>query len=202
MDLKQTLELLVIGAVVVYCVMPLILFAAVFFLVRRMVRNLSTVDVDRIRKDYDALRAAHPADSTDQLVRRIIRRQAFRAGVVGAITGFGGFFTLIIGLPVDILLSTRIQATMVEFIAAAYGHARVSETEQRVRQFLILSGGRRIAGSTTEALVAFAVRFVGESLAKLIPLIGAAISFAVNYALAQAAGNVAQRWYAGQKRSG
>jgi uncharacterized protein (DUF697 family) len=199
-DLQSTLQILLALGIVVFCIMPLVLFALVVVMVRRYLRGISTPDIARITAEYEAMRAAHPGLTTDQLVRQVIRRQAFRCGVIGAITGFGGFFTLIIGLPIDILASTHIQASMVQFIATAYGRGRVSETELRARQLLILSGGGRLVSSTSEATIAFATRFISKSLAKFIPLIGAVISFAVNYAFAQAAGNLAQRWYSGQIR--
>ncbi len=180
--------------------MPLVLFAVAFVLVRRYLRSVSTPDVDRIDREYQAMRAANPRLSTDQLVQHIIRRQAIRSGMVGAITGLGGFVTILIGLPIDVLASARIQATMVQFIATAYGRGTASPTELQIRQALVLAGGSRLARSTQRVLLEFGVQFLGKSLAKVIPFVGALISFGVNYALAQASGRLAQKWYSGQLR--
>jgi uncharacterized protein (DUF697 family) len=197
-DLKTWLLVITGGLFVIYCVMPLVLFALTAFFVSRYLKRLAAPDVAEMQEKYAALRAANPGLSDDRLVRKIIHQQAFKCGVVGAITGFGGFVTLPIALPVDILASMRIQATMVQFIAATYGYAEVSEQELQIRTHLVMAGGARATQATTRFSLRFALRFVSISLAKFVPLIGAAISFAVNYAFAQATGNIAQQWYSGR----
>jgi uncharacterized protein (DUF697 family) len=119
-----------------------------------------------------------------------------KCGVIGAITGIGGFITLPIGLPVDIILSLRLQAAMVDLIAAVYGHATDSEAEAKIRTFLIMSAGGEISQRATGAAIKFLLRVIGKSFSKLIPVIGAIISFAVDYSICQAVGRVAVRRYA------
>lgn len=198
----DTNSLLILLALV--CVLPLVIAAiAGFFLLRvgrRRFDQYFSADISGLQARFDQLRAQNPRATTDQLVDTIIRRQAFRCGVVGAVTGLGGLVTLPIALPIDVLLSLRIQATMVDFIAHAYGHNRVSDVEGRIRTHLIMSGSSQATEATSRVVLRFALRLVGKSLSKLIPLISAGISFAVNYAFAIAIGRVAARWYSGRQQ--
>jgi uncharacterized protein (DUF697 family) len=192
--------LLVLLALV--CLLPIIIALILgFFLVRfgrRQFDQFFSADISGLQARYDQLKAQNPNATREQLVNRIIQRQAFRCGVVGAITGLGGLITLPIALPIDVLLSLRIQATMVDFIAHVYGHDRVSDMEARVRTQLVMSGSGRATEATTQMILRFALRLVGKSLSKLIPFISAGISFAVNYAIVRAMGEVAERWYSGR----
>jgi hypothetical protein len=184
------------------CVLPLIivlaLVALAFVFGRRFFRTFFNPDITELSRYYEQQRARNPRATTEQLLNQVIRRQAFRCGVVGAITGLGGLITLPIALPVDIILSLRMQAAMVEFIAHLYGHGRVSETESRIRTYLVMSGGRRVSQAAFEAVMKFLLRVIGKSFSKLIPVIGAAVSFAVDYAVAQGVGRLALRHYGGQ----
>jgi uncharacterized protein (DUF697 family) len=197
----DTNTLLILIALV--CVLPLILaLIAGFFLIRfgqRQFGQFVSADITALQQRYDQLRTQNPNAPKEQLVDQIIRRQAFRCGVVGAITGLGGLVTLPIALPIDVLLSLRIQATMVDFIAHVYGHDRVSDVEGRIRTHLIMTGSSRATEATSQMVLRFALRLVGKSLSKLIPFISAAISFAVNYTFAIGIGRVAARWYSSQR---
>jgi hypothetical protein len=182
------------------CVLPLVItLIAAFVLWRtgqRWIERALDPDVERLSERFAALRSAEPDAPDQRLIGRIIHRQALRCGVVGAVTGLGGFYTLPIALPIDIALSLRIQAGMVGFIAAHYNHAAQTPVETRVRDALIMTGSSQAAERATGYLVSFAVRVMGKSLSKLVPFIGAAIGFAVNYAIARAMGWAAVRWYA------
>jgi hypothetical protein len=180
---------------VLLCVVPALLtLAAVYFAIRRINRAL-VVDLPRLKQEFEAMRARNPRATDEQLLRKVIQQQAFRSGIVGALTSIGGFITLPIALPVDIFWSIRIQAQMVEFISAASGVTDISPYEQRIRQYLITTGGVRAAQSGTRAVLNFAVRVMGKSFSKLIPVVGAVIGFGVNYAITQAIGYAALNWY-------
>ena len=198
-DIRSILTTIFAALVVIYCVMPLIMFSIIAYIVTRHLRHLTTPNVDQIAARYEEIRAAQPHLVREEILARIIRGQAVKAGEVGAITGLGGLMTLPITLPIDLLVSMRIQAATVQFMAEHYGHAEVSESELRIRRYLIMSGGTRLARSGNRVLMDFMLRFVGRSLAKFIPLLGAITGFAVNYALASASGSLAQQWYAGKR---
>src|SRR6266852_5619393 len=86
----------------------------------RWVQRLVTPDVGAMQRKLATLRAANPTLSNEALIGTIIRQQSFKCGVIGAITGLGGFITLPVALPIDILMSMRIQSAMVQFIALVY----------------------------------------------------------------------------------
>lgn len=197
-DLQTIARVIAVILVVVYCIMPMALFALTVWLVRHYLNRLTDPDVEHLHRHYQRLRAMHPTTDPDELVRTVIRRQSVRCGVVGALTGIGGFVTLPIALPVDILVSMRLQATTVQFIAETYGHSAPSSMELEVRRYLIMSGGASVTRRTSGLILEFLIRFAERSLAKFIPLLGALVGFAVNYTIAQGGATVAQKWYAGQ----
>lgn len=181
------------------CIVPLIILGvmAIFLLTvgRRVLNDFFDPDSTALRRYYERLRAENPRLPADRLLARVIGRQSFRCGVVGAITGLGGFITLPIALPVDILISLRMQAALVDFIAELYGQGQVSERERQLRTYLILSGGRRLSEAALEVAMKFALRVLGKSFAKLIPFVGAAVSFAFNYTMVQGIGRLALARY-------
>lgn len=152
-------------------------------------------DMEKIQAEFDRLRTQKPNVATDALVRGIIHRQALRSGVVGAVTGIGGFVTLPIALPIDLYASAQLQANMVSFIALAYGHKTVSPVEQRVLAYLITTGSAHVTQTTIAYVLRTVVRLLGKTLSKLVPVIGAVISFIINYVLTQAVGRIAVERY-------
>jgi hypothetical protein len=194
-DLNQNLPLLL----AFFCLLPLLLTAALlFFLYRSGQQRLDawfTTDHAQIAAKVDGMRAQDPAASTERLVHRLIHQQAVKAGLVGALTGLGGFWTLPIGLPIDLAVSYRIQAALVTYIAYLYGDKHPDGLESRVRNVLLTTGSSKITQTTTGLVSRVAVRVLGKSFAKLVPLLGALISFALNYLLVQLMGRAAMRWY-------
>lgn len=184
---------------VLACLLPLIIAVLLgFFLLRfgrkRFEQFLNT-DLTQMQASFNALQAANPNATTEQLISKITHQQALRCGIVGALTGLGGVFTLPIALPLDIYVSLRIQAALVDFIAHTYGHDRVSDIEARVRTHLIMSGSGQVTEATSRVVMRFVLRILGKSLSKIVPFIGALVAFAVNYAIVQAIGRITLRWY-------
>jgi uncharacterized protein (DUF697 family) len=196
---SDNLQSIILGGFLLLCLLPLVIVAIIGFLAwragRDRINDFLDPSVERLQSRFNDLKQKNPSASDEELIGRIIRRQAFLSGIVGAVTGFGGFVTLPIGLPIDILASLYLQAGLVNFIAAHYGQKGKGDWEGRVRGYLIVSGGGQVTQTTSKALIGFLVRVIGKSLSKLVPFLGAAISFAVNYAIAQAIGQVALRWY-------
>lgn len=197
-DLAQNLPQLLL----VFCLLPLVLTALLLFvLYRRGQQSLDrwfSSDHSQIVDKVEQMRSRDPAASTEKLVYRLVHQQAVKAGLVGAITGLGGFWTLPIGLPIDMAVSYRIQAALVTYIAYLYGDHHPEGLEARVRNILLMTGSSRLTQTTTGLLSRVAVRVLGKSFAKLIPVVGAIISFALNYLLVQLMGRAAVRWYRSQ----
>jgi hypothetical protein len=187
----------------VFFVVVIILAVVAAYLVIRQLRRFTSPDTAEMRRKLEELRRANPGATKETLIRKIIQQQAIKCGVVGAITGVGGFITLPVALPVDILVSMRIQATMVQFIAMVYsGEAAASADDLKLQTYLVMSGGVEVTETTFNVVMRFVVRIIGESLSILVPVIGLVVGFAVNYALAQATGNIAMRWYASRAQPG
>ncbi len=181
-----------------FCVAPTVITIGVLYWLWRRLNNIAAPDINALNARFAKLKATNANQNDTELLHRMIRRQSMKAGIVGGITSIGGFWTLPLALPVDMALSTQIQSTMVEFIARHYGHTSENQIERRVRATLVTSGSAQLSETTTRILLGYATRFIGKSFAKLIPLIGAAIGFGVNYTIANATGEAALRYYSGR----
>ena len=194
---NQTLLRLILILFVITILIGVVLIGLVIFAFRRFQRFVMP-DLGEMQRKLAKMRADNPQASTEALVGKIIRQQSFKCGVVGALTGLGGFITLPVAIPVDILVSLRLQATMVQFIAMLYGETQPDSQELKLQTYLVMSGGAEVTEASFKFVMRVVLRILGDSLAKLIPVIGAVVGFIVNYALAQATGNIAMRWYAGK----
>lgn len=182
--------------ILIFCGVATLLAVATFYYMWRKLTDWTAPDVSKLSAQYGKIKAQSATDP--KALKKIIRQQSFKAGVVGAITSFGGFYTLPIALPVDIYLSTQIQATLVEFIATQYGQTNASAIENRAKAYLVTTGSVQVTERTSALIMKYAVRFLGKSFAKLIPFIGAAVGFIVNYSIAMTTGNLAIQWYSGK----
>lgn len=183
---------------VVFCIIPTGLMAVILFFAFQRLTTFMTPDTPKMQQQYQKMRADNPTLNQEALLRRVVQREAFKCGLIGAVTSVGGFVTLPLTLPIDIFLSLQVQKSMVEFIAASYGKTEVSEMEARLRSYLVISGGIRATETSTRLLMRFLTRLVGKSFSKLIPFLGAVVGFVVNYAIAHATGRLAIEWYAGR----
>ena len=190
------------GLILFGCVLPFVVLVVIGILVfvfgKRWVEGLIEPDIASLHQQMLDLKTAHPDWDNDKLIASVVNRQAFKCGVVGAITGFGGFATLPIGLPIDLVLTARYQASMVSFIAQVHGYE--TSLENRAATYAVMSGSTEVSKMTLAVLQKYLPRFAGKTLSKLIPFIGAGIAFGVNYALAQSTARLAKRWYRSKTR--
>lgn len=197
MDLDLGQILLIAFALI--CVLPIVIvLVGGFFLFRagqERFGDFVTPDSDKISADFAKMKAANPQLEQQKLIRKIIHQQALKCGIVGAVTGIGGFITLPIALPIDIALSLRIQATMVNFIALAYGHNKQSGYEEQVKNYLIMTGSSKVSQTSSRLALNFLTRVIGKSMSRFIPVVGALISFVTNYIIVRVMGEAAVRWY-------
>lgn len=187
------------------CVIPVVIMTALTLLAissgRRLLGQINEPNTDDLMERYEKLRARNPRATPEQLVRKVVNRQAFLAGLVGAITSFGGILTLPIALPLDMYASMRIQNTMVYFIARVYGYQNMPSVEKRAIDYMVMSGGTSLARQgqrvSTYLAARIALRVSEKALAKIVPIIGAAVGFGVNYFLTQTTGRSAIHYYSG-----
>lgn len=200
-------DLNLLQLVLLCCVLPFFVFVALtFYVVWRGLRFI-TPSLGVLQKRFDKLQQQNPNATTGQLVRKVVNQQAWRAGLMGAITSVGGLPLLPLGLALDLFTSARIQSTMLHFIAWAHGKQAESQVLD-LRQGMVV---RRLSNYVTPDRMVQAtdnasgyviqqiIRSVAEkSFAKLIPGLGLLIGFGVNYLAAQAMGRAADQYYQGR----
>ncbi|MEM6284482.1 MAG: hypothetical protein AAF787_19980 [Chloroflexota bacterium] len=199
---------------VVACVLPLIALGVGAYWAYRhgssFLNNAIMPDVEKMQAAYDRMKSDNPQKSPDELVQYIIRRQSVRCGVIGAITGVGGLPTLPIMMPIDMVLSYRIQGAMVNFIARAYDHDNYVPQEETMMASMVMFGSSKVTEATTHAATSAATsaaarataNVVGEvgskAIAKVVPFAGAVIGFGVNFLTTQGTGRLAAAFYSGR----
>lgn len=191
--LLQNLQIFFLLACVLPLIVLLVLGVILFFFGQRWVEGFVEPDVEQIQQQFASLQQQNPNAEQADLVRRVVNQQALKCGIVGAVTGLGGFVTLPIALPFDLLLTARYQSTMVSFIGQIYGNA--GNVENKAATYAVMTGSTQATQMTARLLQQYLPRIIGKSFSKFIPFFGAIISFVVNYALAQATGRLAVRWY-------
>lgn len=144
-------------------------------------------------------RKAHPHESKEQTVQRLVNLHCSESAVQGAISGIGGLFTLVVSLPLSLFAGGVIQARLAYCIALVYGHELdTPETEAKVVGCLVGVAGTSItavgvgaskglaAAVKRRALRSVGTRLLtrigGEGAARLIPVAGAAAAGAMDFA--------------------
>lgn len=186
------------------CVVPMLVLGVGGLLAFRhgssFLTGLLDPNTEKMQASYQALREKYPNKSADQLVRTIIHRQSLRCGVVGAATSLGGFVTLPVALPMDMVMSYRIQGAMVNFIAKAYDYNPTLMKEEQAVASLVMFGSRQVTTTGIEVASRVLLRVGGKAAAKIVPFLGAVVGFAVNYTTTQATGYVAASLYSGDAK--
>lgn len=211
-DLNTWQWLAILGILTLLFILPLMVLALLLWLgaqwARRAFERFVTPDPVALEAHMGRLRARNPGISEAELVRRIIARESMKVGLVGAVTGIGGIVTLPIAIPIDFALTARLQAALVHFIAHVHAPAEAEEA-LRLKTYAILAGNRftqQVVEASSRAVQAAVARVVtrllaesfAEALLKIVPLIGAAVGFGLNYAATRAVGRLAVNWYRGR----
>ncbi len=202
--------------------------------IQELQRGLETVmdyvistDSTAIEAYVDKLYEQNPGISCDELAKKVLSRKSVKNGLVGAFTSLGGFITLPVSIPTDLVCSWRIQASMAFSIAYIYGHT-MDTTDLKTDLYLILAGdsakealkwfGIEVSKSLTKKAVDRYVtrdmmvkvwKVVGQkiitkageksltSFMKMVPLVGAPVGFAFDWTATQAVGKLAIQYYRG-----
>lgn len=193
--------------VALLCLLPFVLISVASIWAIRKGNRFIAPDIDDVRAEFNDLKQKYPDASTETLANRVIRKQAVRSGVVGGLTGIGGIFLLPFGLAIDVYSSARIQATMLQFLAWVYEgeqHSDALSLEQALKlqatntaKQVAVAGGQRLGRSVYRRIM---VVVAEKAFAKLVPIVGLAIGFGVNYALTRAMGETARNYYLRQGR--
>lgn len=179
------------------CVLPavvlVVLTVVLFYFGQKWVSDFVDPDLAKLEAKLEAFRKEDPNITDQELIDKVVHQEAFKCGVVGAVTGFGGFVTLPIAIPVDMVLTARYQATMVSFIAKINGYEE--SLENKMTTYAIMTGSTELSKLTVATMRRFAPSIIGKSLSKLIPFFGAILGFVVNYTMARSLARAAQAWY-------
>lgn len=149
------------------------------------------------------IRAAHPHDTREQTVQRLVRLHCTEGALQGAASGLGGIFTIVVTLPLSLFAGGVIQARLAYAIALVYGHdPDAPVTEELVTRCLVGVGGTSLTAlgvgaprGLAAAIKRRAIRRVGakllarvggESAARLVPVAGAAAAGAMDYGFTRA----------------
>ena len=193
----------------------------------RVVDHMIEVSAPGVTSYVQKLRSQNPGISSDALAGKIVRRKSFKNGLVGAVTGLGGAITLPIAIPVDVIASWKIQIAMALAIAAAYGrnngnsdlktdvflilagdsakealkragiHVAKGVTHKAIQQHVTREVMKKIWKVIPQRIITKAGEKSVLSLTRMVPIVGAPVGFAFDWAAARAVGRAAKRYYAG-----
>lgn len=174
------------------------------------------------------LRKKNVGISNDDLARKIVNRKTLKNGLVGAATSAGGFITLPIAVPADLIASWKIQIFMAMSIAHVYG-LEPDNADLRTDVYLILAGDsakealKRVGieiskGVTKKAIQKYITREImvkiwkivpqkiitkaGQksmtSFMRMVPLAGIPVGFIFDYITTRTVGITAIHYYSGR----
>ena len=146
------------------------------------------IDVDKLRKEIDAMRADAPDYAPSQHARALTRRTAIRCAAAGAVTGLPSGVLALGTIGVDLAYLMYQQFRLVLGIATIYGHEPTrSERFSEALSCLALSGGVGIGKQ--------GMTVIRERMLKVVPFFGALSGGALNYAAVHAVARSAIRYY-------
>lgn len=186
----RTVLLVLLILVAVAFVLFTVLAVWVFFYLKRQVKRHLRPNPHEIHRDLERLRRTHPDLGPDELAARVIRTQSLFLGLTGALSGLGGLAFALIGMPIDLSVSTLRQMKMVHMLTAIYGNDDLDADELEMRYMSLVLGG---AGAA-KLLLRLVVKLVGEA----IPFVGSVAGFGINWAITQSIGEAAVSWNKGQ----
>lgn len=102
-----------------------------------LINMIISSDPEEINEYLDKIRSENPTLSKKEIAEKIIHEQSINSGVLGAVTGIGGWITLA-AIPIDIVKSWRIQAFTIRCIAYLYEYTPAN-TDIKTDIFLVLS---------------------------------------------------------------
>ena len=189
---------------------------------------VTSTEPDDVKAYVDKLRAQNVHLSDDELAKKIVSRKSFKNGLVGAATGIPGILALPATIPADLVMTWRIQAFMAMCVAYVYGHTDkttdlktdlylilAGESAKQALKRLGIETGKAIAKKaidkyiTREVMVKIwsvvgqkIITKAGEksltSFMRLVPILGAPIGFAFDWAATRGVGYFAIRYYSGR----
>ncbi len=178
-----------------------LLIGTTFFLLwraKQLVENAVTPNLPALERLVAKKRKKHPRLESRRLAKKLIHRQARRAGLVGFATGLGGLPALPIAIPIDLAATVKLQSNLVHMLRIAHGDRVSAEEVSEASLWLITTGGQELASASGAVVRKLVVRVLSKSLLKFLPLVGGLVGFALNWASTQALGRLTLLWLEGQ----
>lgn len=164
------------------------------------------IDIAKLKKEVDELRAAAPDYTQAQHARTLTRRTAIRCAAAGAVTGLPLGLAAIGTLGADLAYLMYQQFRLILGVATIYGHEpsageRFTEALTCLAYTAGIGVGKQgiaaVLGSVEAGMIAekIGARFMRERLTKLVPFVGVVSGGALNYVSVHAVGRSAIRYY-------
>lgn len=166
------------------------------------------IDVEKIRKEVDELRAGTPYFAPAAHARTLARRTAIRCAAAGAVTGVSSGLLSIGTLGADLAYLVYQQFRLILGIATIYGHEPTGQERfNESLACLALASGVGISKQGLGAVLAavsieggflaekIGARMFREHLLRFVPFAGVLSGGALNYAAVRAVANAAIRYY-------
>ncbi len=179
------------------CAVALVLLVGTVFFVlwraKQLVENAVKPNLPALERVVERLRAKHPDLSDRALAKKLIHRQANRAGLVGLVTGIGGLPTLPITIPIDIAATIKIQSNLVHLLRIVQA-GREAENISDASLWLITTGGHELTAASSALIRELLVKTLSKSLLKFLPLVGGVVGYALNWISTQGLGRLSREW--------
>lgn len=177
-------------------------------------RLFKEIDQDSIQAEVEALRAAKPELSREQLAEQLTKRAAVRVASVGAAAGIPGGPLAILAMAPDIFNLVLQQSRLVLSIAFLYD--RKPHLKRRFKEVLATLavgtgasagrvGVRMVIAKGLERAVAAKLarkifgRYLVKRIPKIVPVVGTIAGASINYASMRTVGKAAVAYYSGSE---
>ncbi len=146
-------------------------------------------DPPSVNQDFKKLQSQHESLSDDELAQLIVTSTAKKCGKVGFFTGIFGFYTVLLAVPTDIILSIKYEAEMAQLLAFTYDYTE-DMIDFKAESLLVVIGEAVVGEILTTT--------ISKSIVRSIPLLGAVIGYFLNYWAAKIIGQFAVYYYKGE----
>ncbi len=177
-------------------------------------RLFKEIDQDSIQAEVEALRAAKPEHTREQLAEQLTKRAAVRVASVGAAAGIPGGPLAVLAMAPDIFNLVLQQSRLVLSIAFLYD--RKPHLKRRFKEVLATLavgtgasagrvGVRMVIAKGLERAVAAKLarkifgRYLTRRLPAIVPVVGTIAGASINYMSVRAVGKAAVAYYSGRE---
>ncbi|HUP61458.1 MAG TPA: hypothetical protein VNA69_13660 [Thermoanaerobaculia bacterium] len=151
------------------------------------------IDLGKVRREVEDLRAGAPDFSPSRHSRTLARRTAIRCAAAGAVTGLPLGLAAIGTLGADLAYLVFQQFRMILGIAVIYGHDL--SNRERFNEALSCLAYATGVGAGKQGLAMLGTRLMRDRVTKLVPFVGVVSGGALNYASVYAVARNAIRYY-------